>query len=90
MGIAIKLGLSATVVIVGSIIAALFRETVGVGQHFTALVMVFILFYIWKRPNAKKSYNNTDKSITPSAGWTSDPDDNKTTVSRKKNVGEEN
>ena len=55
MSIAMKLWLSATIVLVGSIVAAIVRDLVGVGQYIASGVIVLILFYIWSRPRTPGS-----------------------------------
>jgi len=55
MSIAMKLILSVVVFLVGSIIAGVIRDVVGVGQYIASGVIVLILFYIWSRPSPAKS-----------------------------------
>lgn len=55
MNIAMKLGLSVVVILVGSIIAAIVRDFVGVGPYIASGVIVLILFYIWSRPRTPRS-----------------------------------
>ena len=55
MSIAMKLGLSVGIVLVGSIIAGIVRDLVGFGQYIASSVIVLILFYVWSRPRTASS-----------------------------------
>ena len=54
MSIATKIILSVVVVVVGSIIAGVIRDLIGVGQYIASGVIVVILFYIWGKPSPAK------------------------------------
>lgn len=47
MGITTKIIWTLVVVVVGSIIAGVIKDLIGVGQYIAAGVIVMILFYIW-------------------------------------------
>ena len=54
MGIGMKVGLSAIVVLIGALVYGLLRDLAGFGQYVSTGVGVLILGYIWTRPSSKE------------------------------------
>ena len=54
MGIGMKVGLSAIVVLIGALVYGLLRDLTGFGQYVSTGVEVLILGYIWTRPSSKE------------------------------------
>lgn len=54
MSITTKIIWTLVVVVVGSIIAGVIKDLIGVGQYIAAGVIVMILFYIWGKSSSEK------------------------------------
>ena len=55
MNITIKIIWSVVTVVVGSIVAGIIRDLVGVGQYIASGVIVVILFYIWGKTGSENT-----------------------------------